>query len=200
MFSKVKKADEKKKLIESLKYIVAQTLGPAGLVRAPREVADKITKYEPTFVEVQGGDADALGNVIMRATALGIAAVNGNAVPPTEAAPADKPTFKLDKGIALPESKRGGVARADIYPFAQMEKNDSFFIAATEAKPDPAKSLASTITAANRRFATTYPAKKGKNPHPQAGQPTGKDGRRFVVRPRTLELHQEVGARVWRTV
>lgn len=191
MFSKVKKAEDRATLVESLKYIVTQTLGPAGMTRAPREVADKITKYEPTFVEISG-EPDAVGQVVMRATAAAIKEVTGSD------APTDKPKFELETGHELPVSKRGGGLKADIYPFAAMEKGMSFHVAASDKRPNPAKSLASTITAANRRFAAAFPAKKGKNPHPQAGQPSGQDGRKFTVRPAVATDPKGPGARVYR--
>lgn len=198
MFKKVKNVKEKTELIEALKYIVDMTQ-KQGSVAVPKDVKERITKYEPTFMTVQGGP-DPTGSYTVTATAEGIAALGGTPASPVADAATDavKPAFKIESGIVLPESKRGGIAKADKYPFAGMEELQSFFIAATEASPDPAKSLASTITAANRRFAAVYPAKKGRNAHPLAGQPTGKDGRKFVVRPRNMKDHGEEGARVWR--
>lgn len=194
MFEKAKK-DQRGKLIEALKYIVEQTQGPNSRVAVPKEYFDRIVKYEPTFVAAQG-DPDPTGNVTVYATSAGIAASTGQQSAP--AVEVVKPVFNIDTGIKLPESKRGGGAKTTIYPFASMEVEQSFFIAATPERPNPAKSLASTITSANRKYAALFPAMKGKKPHPQAGQPSGQDGRKFTVRPRTMEEHKEAGARVWR--
>lgn len=57
--------------------------------------------------------------------------------------------IEIEDGIAVPVVRRrqGG----SIYPFDALEVGQSFHIAVTEDKPNPAKSLASTVSAATKR-------------------------------------------------
>lgn len=201
MFSKVK-GKEKKTLTDLLMFIVAGTQSAAGHSLVPLTLAKSIIKAEPTFIKLQSETADPAGNVPAFATSLGIAAAGAPAAPATE--PGPKPVFKIDMGIPVPASKRGGGLKADIYPFATLPVGGSFFVAATEANPNPVKGLASTVSSANKRFKAVYPLTVGrdKKAHPKAGQPTGKEDRSFTVRARTAEDEPEskqAGARVWRT-
>lgn len=63
--------------------------------------------------------------------------------------------FTIIKGAALPEPKKFGSGGAQtVYPFETMEPGDSFFIPKTAERDNPAKSLASTVSSANLRYAT----------------------------------------------
>lgn len=204
MFTKLK-GKEKKELMDLMAFIVAETQGAVGRTLVPKALADKISKLEPTFIKIQG-DPDPAGNVSVFATSQGIAAsgapTGAVGTSATGAPDAPKQLFTLDEGVAVPESKRGGRLKADIYPFGDMKVGQSFFVAATEAKPNPAKGLQSTVSSANKRYISVFPATTGQNkiPHPKAGQPTGQDGRKFTVRPRTVADGETAnGARVWRT-
>lgn len=80
----------------------------------------------------------------------------------TAAAPAS--SFALIEGAVLPEGR--APRSSSVYPFETMNVGQSFFVPATEDKPNPAKSLASTISSANKRFSKE-----------------GADGRKFTVKP-----------------
>lgn len=208
LFSKVKGGQpEKKQLGDLLMFVVNGTRGEAGCALVPNTLATKIEKLEPGLIQPRSGaEVDPAGNIAVYATSKGIAAVLGEeaaASTPAAAAPAasapaaegnGKSAFTLDSGFVVPPTKRGGI-KADIYPFAQMAVNQSFFVPATEDKPNPAKALASTVSSATKRYAAAYPVG-----HAQAGQATGKDGRKFVVRARTAGVDGEKlnGARVYR--
>lgn len=197
MFPKLK-GKEKKTLVDVLAFIVTGTQGLAGHAIVPLAHAKAIMKHEPTFIKIQSETPDAVGNVPVFATSLGIAA---SGAPAQATTGASKPTFELQEGIEVPESKRGGL-KGDTYPFASMNVGQSFFVPATESNPNPAKGMASTVSSANKRYASTYPLTTGKNKtaHPKAGQPTGQDGRKFTVRARTVaDGEKSNGARVWRT-
>lgn len=97
----------------------------------------------------------------------------------TAAASAPKPTFELEDNIAKPEGRAPRMSA--IYPFEHMGVGQSFHVAATDDKPNPAKSLASTVSSANKRFA-------------KAGQ----DGRKFSVKTVGETDPKGKGARVWR--
>jgi hypothetical protein len=195
MFTKLKSGKDRKTLIELMAFIVTGTQSDAGSALVPAAMAKQIVKLEPTYIGYKNETPDPAGNVQVYATSLGIAAAGAPLPPAAPAAPAaPKPEFKLESGLPIPESKRGALKREEIYPFALMEPGVSFFVAATEVNTTPAKGLQSTVASANKRFMAVYPATTGKDKHahPKAGQPTGKDGRKFTVRA------VEGGARVWR--
>jgi len=198
MFTKVRAQGLKKQLTEVMSFIVQGTQGAAGRVTVPKTLADQILKEEPTLIKIQG-EPDPTGSVIVYATSLGIQAVTGKApeAAPAPGAVASTPSkFKLETGFVVPESKRGAFLKSETYPFASMQIGESFFVASTDEKPNPAKSLASTVSSTNKRYAKVYPATHKT----KAGQPTGKDGRTFTVRSRTVEDAGETanGARVYR--
>lgn len=192
---------EKKQLVSLLTFIVDSTLNtPAHHANVPAALCAKIEKLEPGLIELLTPStvADPAGNILMKATAKGIEAVHPGsataAAPAAAAAPAKQSLFVLESGFAVPPSRRG-IIKEDIYPFAQMEVGQSFFVAATEERPNPAKALASTVSSATKRYVATFP-----EGHEKAGQSTGKDGRKFTVRARIAGEDGEKanGARVYR--
>lgn len=88
---------------------------------------------------------------------------NTNVTDTNTAAPAAS-SFALIEGAVLPEGR--APRTSSVYPFDSMNVGQSFFVPATEDKPNPAKSLASTISSANKRFSKD-----------------GADGRKFTVKP-----------------
>ena len=201
LFGKIKAGEARNIVLQMFTSLVAATQVPPGYMLVPKDVAEKAAKAEPTLIEInQAVAADAAGNLQVRASAAGIAALAGAGAPSAPAVEVSKPTFALETGIEIPPAKRGGIREAT-YPFESMEVGQSFFLPATADNPNPAKSMGSTISSANKRYAAVYPATTGrdKKPHPKAGQPTGKDGRKFSVRPRTVaDGEKSNGARIWR--
>jgi hypothetical protein len=201
LFGKLKAGEARNTVLEMFKHVAAQTVSPVGYALIPKDLAEKAIKAEPTVLLINPTVApDANGMVQAKATPQGIAALNGSAAVAAPAASTPKQVFKITEGIPLPPTKRGGI-RESTYPFDSLPVGGSFFVAATEKVPNPAKPLGSTVSSANKRFAAVYPATVGKDkkPHPKAGQPTGKDGRKFAVRPRTVADGEESnGARIWR--
>jgi hypothetical protein len=88
-------------------------------------------------------------------------------------------SFAIDDGITMPPS-RGGRNRS-VYPFDALTVGQSFHVPASEAKPNPAKSLASTVSSANKRNAKE-----------------GGSGFKFEVRSVDASDPRGAGARVWR--
>lgn len=187
----------RKQLTELLSFIVAGMGSAHGYAQAPKNLVDQMEKFQPGLVTVQS-EPDPAGLVKLIATEAGIAASGAKVTP---AAAAATSAFALETGYVAPEPKRGGI-KSETYPFAQMAVGQSFFVPATEADPNPAKKLASTVSSATKRFRATYPTTVGKDksPHPKAGQPTGKSGAKFTVRARTTADQGEKanGARVYR--
>jgi hypothetical protein len=103
-----------------------------------------------TNAEIRDGD-----KIAARATTKGIEVSSteggGNAGTSGTAPVATASAFSLIDGAELPAS-RGGRNRS-VYPFDTMAVGQSFFVPASEAKPNPAKSLASTVSSANKRAA-----------------------------------------------
>lgn len=105
-------------------------------------LADAMVEQNP---DIKDGD-----KIATRATEKGIAALNEATAAPATGATGASP-FAIIKGATLPTA-RGGRSSV-LYPFDDMETGDSFFIPATTEKPNPAKSLASTVSAATKKFA-----------------------------------------------
>lgn len=151
---------------------------------------------EAGLVEINPEIINQAGEVATRATEKGIAAVNAN-VQPAVTAVAGKPSFVLESNIPVPTVKRGGRG-GDMYPFDSMEVGQSFFVAATEDKPEPAKSLASTVSSATARYAV--PAEDGAMKTNRKGVevPVMIETRKFVIR--SMTENGTKGARIWRTL
>ena len=113
-----------------------------------------------------------------------------------------KASIVIEKGVPLPSKGHAFVQRRQAFPFDELEVEDSFFIKATESKPEPWKSYASTVSNATRSFAVPDPS--GEMVVSRKGQKVPKlvQTRKFVIRA-VEETDAEtgevvVGARVWR--
>lgn len=100
------------------------------------------------------------------------------AVAPVAAAPAHANAvsggFAINTGFVPPARvarRPGGNGRT--YPFDSMELNQYIFVPATEKRPDPKKSLASTISSANARFKEFVPQRYFRTYRVTAGQKCG---------------------------
>lgn len=128
-----------------------------------------------TNAEIRDGD-----KIAARATTKGIEVNDsGNSGDNTGGTSATTSNFAIDDGITMPPS-RGGRNRS-VYPFDALTVGQSFHVPASEAKPNPAKSLASTVSSANKRN-----AKDGGNKS------------KFEVRSVDANDPRGAGARVWR--
>lgn len=133
----------------------------------------------------------------LKATEAGIsalAAAGGNG----GGAAAAKSAFEIRKQIALPPMKRRVAGElGSKYPFDKLEVGDSFHVKPTANMPDPAKSLASSVTASNRRYAEkvdgTHTSRKGKEIQ------NYRYTREFTVRAVDKTDPDGEGARIWRT-
>lgn len=130
------------------------------------------------FAEVNPGMVDDYGAVATRATTQGISKMTEQTAPAAAANPAPAPAATNTAGdpAAQPQAtataapkifkasdfadifaapvKRSNSGRSSSYPFDDLEVDGFFFVPATAKMPDPKKSLASTISSAERRFAT----------------------------------------------
>lgn len=136
-----------------------------------------------------------------RLTNSGIAFLNENLKPEAASIPekVSKMTFEI-KSAPLPvTTRKAGAGRPSKYPFEALEVGQYFFVPATEKQPDPAKSLGSVVTSANRRFAE----ETGETKKNRKGEdvPVLAYTRKFVVRVFNETIDGEIvpGAGIWRT-
>lgn len=146
-----------------LAAVVAATLA-GNFLYASEKDAKKL--LADGFVEMNTAMANPANDkeFAIRATQQGIAAMNTTNEP--EATTTD---FAFVTGPALDKPKRTGSGRTSRFPFENWPAPDAagntakIFVAATDKVPEPWKSLVSTISAANRRFAEVTGTKPGKN-------------------------------------
>jgi len=201
---------EQKKLDKAL---AASMLVLAAIVTATNEGGFMYTSVEihkplvdAGLVEVNTTLVNETGEMATRATVKAIAAAqeaaaNGTKLEEIAApAPVEKPTFTLETGVAVPAVAKGGAIRKSAYPFEQMEAGQSFFIAATADRPDPAKSLASTVSGATRKFATEKKDETGatimRTNRKGNSVATLEITKEFTIR--GVEENGVKGARIWR--
>ncbi len=133
---------------------------------------EPLLQYNPPLIEVYFQNRNEQG-VAARLTAAGkeLLMSSQNAAGQATANAAVKPSYGIISGAVLPQSKRGnkGGGAPIVYPFDQMEIGQSFFVPVSEKHKDPVKTLGSTVSSANMRYAvdtgekrTVTRAKRGK--------------------------------------
>ena len=137
--------------LAALAYIVAA--GEGGTF-APLAEVRPLADHKPALVEINEGATDDNGNVAVRATAEGIS----HSATIAASTPAAKSSFEVmdvpaDIMQAAKERRRSSRGASEKYPFDSLEVGKGFFVAATEKMPEPAKSLASTVSSAQARYA-----------------------------------------------
>ena len=111
------------------------------------------------LVEVNTDILDDSGNAAVRLTEKGKAMINGGESVTITAD--DVGTLSVGSKYAvisdavLPASKRkgGGGGAPVVYPFDSLEIGQSFFVPVSEKHKDPVKTLGSTVSSANMRYA-----------------------------------------------
>lgn len=114
-------------------------------------VAAGLIEQNPAMKDEKGAQATRASQA---GKAIGGAADAASATA-TEDAPAEQ--FTIVSGVEMPGSLRRGVQRSESYPFGKLEVGQSFFIAATDKKPQPERSYASTVSSARNRYAVNDP-------------------------------------------
>ena len=159
MLQSVKNKQQRSALVSLLKFIVESTQSTAGFAFVPADDAEKLHKAEPHYIVLDKTVKNAEGQIKATATEAAIQAVASGAtetVAASASAPTEATTYEIVTLDKLPEIMRGG-AKTDAYPFRDLkpfpQPGNAFFVPATEAKPNPAKSLASTVASATKREA-----------------------------------------------
>ena len=158
-----------------MRQIINATQSEAGMLHVlPDDVNPLVVAG---YVEVNPNIALATGEIASRATEKGIHFMNVNhpeSVSPLhvvqpgtvvetlqekelEVKAEASNGFVIVKGAALSKAKRGGRSSGNKWPFDKMEVGDTFFIAATEDVPEPAKQYASTVSGATNRYSVEVP-------------------------------------------
>lgn len=187
---------QEREALEKLPEIVKATMAsPEGYTMTDFLVHSPLIALE--LVEVNEAITNEAGEVATRATQKGIEYVmeNTEKAPEMPATVAAKPTFVIESGIPVPAARRTGRGGSS-YPFDALEVGQSFFIAASEKHPEPAKSLASTVSGATARYdivseTETVTTRKGNV------VPVRTHTRKFVIKADTKDGVN--GARVFRT-
>jgi hypothetical protein len=167
--------------LAKLGEIVKATLSGGFVYMSAAEVAPLVTAE---LVETNPAMTDEHGAIATRSTTKGNETVNTETTKAPRLSPA---SFEIDNDVAIPTIKRGGGRGGNLYPFDNLAVGGSFHVAATDAKPNPAKSLASTVSSATKR----YEAAKRSDGTP--------DVRKFIVRSVDASDKRGAGARVFRT-
>lgn len=142
--------------------------------------------------------------VAHRATQKGINIMNETTetpIPEPEGSVPNAPSYQISDNVPLPPVRRAGAGGSSQYPFDQLEVGQSFFVPATEEKPNPGKTLQSTVSSASRRYAEKTDEMKEVNIKGEiVERPKLRYHKKFTVRS-VEEEHDGVmvkGARVWR--
>lgn len=152
--------------LAKLGEIVTATLAGGFVYVSANEVAPLVAAE---LVETNPAMTDEQGNIATRSTTKGNETVNTEntnapaATAPVAAPAAPKPVFAVKKGFAalgVMAIKRGGGRGGETYPFDTLEVDDYFFVPNTDARPKAAKSLASTVSSATKRYADKTPARR----------------------------------------
>lgn len=127
-----------------------QTLTAFGLIACAEGVIDPESGLKCYHATKAGADYLAsLGTVVEQT-----APVVENSVSSVEGAEEKNTATKFETGggFEVPAKVTRGGGSSRTYPFETLELNGYIFVPATEKRPDPKKSLASTVSSANKRF------------------------------------------------
>lgn len=160
--AKAKNAPASAALNMTLLASVAMATIAGGVLYIPA-TPDATALVGAGLIEVNASMLNDKQEAAARATEAGIAKHNeANAGAGTAgAAPAvaAKPKFEIET-IAMPVAKRNPGGAQNLYPFDDLPapgadgKVSAFFVPVTAERPEPWKSLASTVSSAQKRYAT----------------------------------------------
>ncbi len=128
-----------------------------GKVRyvAQTQDAETLLMHNPPLIEINIHDPDPSdkARVACRVTTEGAALLTAHQNPVSEKV--NNAMYEIIEDVELPPIKRGGGGGAPTkYPFDKLEVGKmGFFVPATPKLPDPLKTLGSTVSSANHRYA-----------------------------------------------
>lgn len=146
---KVSKADREKLTV------VRDLNGAKQAAYLPTKLADKLAKAG--VIDKHPTDKNADGDALVKITAAGTELLTKFETATPRVAPSvPEGGFEIVSGFTMP-APTGRGRREATYPFDKLEIGQSFFIPATAERPTPAKSMGSTVSSANRRYADATP-------------------------------------------
>lgn len=178
----------------ALATLVAATLSPLGYMYATAGDAKSLVASGDAEQNTAAANPTNVKEFATRASAAGI---EKQKVADAKAAAAAIPTFTFITGPSLEKPARGG-GRKHKYPFADFPAPTTgpdgkaitakIFVAATEAMPNPVKSLSSTVSQASRDYAEVIGEKPAKD---RSGKPIMRNiykfNRKFSIVPGELD-------------
>lgn len=124
--------------------------GPNGMF-GPADEAQAFV--DEGLMEVNPSIVDANGNIAVRATAAGVARINESGEEVEIGGGYAIATFD-DEVLAEAETrKRKTGPKGSKYPFDDLEVKQGFFVPVSDDMPNPRRSMSSSITAAQNRYA-----------------------------------------------
>jgi hypothetical protein len=125
-------------------------IGSGKVNYVSREDGLPLLQHNPPLIEVNMNDV-VDGKAAVRLTDAGNAMVAANSTP----VPAHTHKYDIITGVEIPKPKRsgGGAGAPVVYPFDKMDVGHSFFVPVSAKHPDPVKTLGSTVSSANMRYA-----------------------------------------------
>jgi hypothetical protein len=185
-----------------LASILTSTANGGFLYVSDAEAAPFLS-HNPPLIEVNETNVpreQGTNKIAARTTDAGKAMVEGSGSNAGAAASAPKEKPKFSFGVVdVPEKKRRSTVGTSIYPFdelvtkseanPQAGKFNSFFIPATDERPNPAKALASTVSSATRRYAV----QEGTKPDPKDNTKTVPN----MVAKRKFVIHEVADGAPW---
>lgn len=162
----------------ALNMVALAAIVNAGEAGTYGPLADVQPLANAGLVEINAEMTDATGNVAVRATAAGVAKMaegSGAATVSTASTGFEIGDVPDDILSAASEKRRAGRSGGEKYPFDALEVGKGFFVPATEKMPEPAKSLASTVSSATARYAVETDEDETVTVKTYA---TGEDGKR----------------------
>ncbi len=147
---------EKDELTVDMKLLSEIALGKIRYI-AKTQDAEILLLHNPPLIEINIHDPDPSDKtrVACRVTTDGAALLTAHQNPVSEEKH-NMSNFEIITDAVLPPIRRGGGGGGapTKYPFDDLEVGNSFFVPATAKLPNPLKTLGSTISTANHRYAT----------------------------------------------
>lgn len=151
------KGSIKLKAVEhTLDVELLKAIASGQVTHIDRDHAMPLLQHQPPLIECGPVDMQS-GNAPCRLSEAGVHYLNPANPAPAAPATVAKTEYAIISNAVLPPSRRGqnlGGGGAPVkYPFDQLEVGGSFFVPATDKRPDPLKVLGATVSSANMRYA-----------------------------------------------
>lgn len=144
-----------------------QAIAAGTVERVSKDQATPFMPPNPQLIEVNTADLDEQGRAAVRLSAAGVAHLElvAKGTVQVTSEPVASP-YAIITNAVLPPSRRGEGLRGGapkVYPFDDLAVGQTFFVPISVKHPDPVKTLGSTVSSANMRYATETGATKQVN-------------------------------------